>query len=938
MITLVTALLVVAVFLRALVGYLASRDPVQGHITLIFLPLVGVCATAVARQLTDRPVPTAAAATATGLLMLQPYLTLRLTAQLRHVPTWLDRTLLAALAASVVAVAAASRPLHLGYLLLATGAFAVTEVIAGSYLLLGAQRRSGSARARLRIAAAATYLFVTMMLLLFTGAVLHPGTTSWFAPAGRVVALVSAVGYLVAFTPPAWLRRVMSATVWYEATEDLQRLPAAVSTAQVWRRYVQVVHETTGTDAVVLVRATPAGRLEQVAAVCRSGLSLPHDPMPELTTGDLDQLLAARRPVAADPDDNRPAPRLAEYYARTTGARLVTALEVPLPADGCGAVLLLDRYRALFTADDLRLAVVLGGQAKGLAERSTTLAEQRHLSEQLAASVDALTHASQAKSDFLAGMSHELRTPLNAIIGFSDLMRAEQPEGDRRTVPAEWVDHIHNSGRHLLGLINDILDLAKVEAGRLELNPEPLDLGVAVNEVITGLRPLTDRKRLEVLIDVPRLAVRADPLRFRQILDNLLSNAIKFTPEGGRIALSAVQEPGEVALTVADSGIGIAAEDHARVFDEFQQVGNAAQRQAGTGLGLALTRRLVEAHGGSIELRSALGEGSRFTVRLPDAPAEPPTAAPDTAPDAQHGAQQQAGQDAQRDAQQKAGQDGQQDAQQGAQQDGRQETRPEAQPGATRGRVLIIDDDARAAELLMTYLAAAGYQVRVAPGGEEGLAAARTWHPDAILLDVIMPGLDGWDVIRELKHEDALRGIPVFFATIVDDRKAGMSLGATDFFVKPVDHGLLLAQLARHVAPSGSAGTASVLVVDRDDRTRHVVEQYLRDGGIDVVTCDDGQEGLRLSRDRRFDLIICDLRMADVDGFALLASLEGDPATRGIPVLALTEPDLSDDDRIRLTGKVIGTVPRGAAADGVREWIDLAAVTGALRGKETRQA
>ncbi|MFC4998762.1 response regulator [Dactylosporangium cerinum] len=865
----------------------------QRAITLIFLPSVAVCVNALVRQILGAPLPSAVSASTTALLMLQPYLTLRLTARLRHVPAWLDRTLLISLMASIVAVAAAPRPLNVGYLLLASGTFTVTEVIAGTYLLIGAQRRSGAARARLRLAAVATYAFVVMMLMLYTGAALLPSARSWLAPTGRIVALMSAVGYLIAFMPPAWLRRVMSATVWYEATEDLQRLPSAVSTAQVWRRFVQVVHETTGTDAVVLVRTARGRRLEQVAAVCRSGASLPHGPMPELTDRDLALLLAARQPVSAG-STRRPAPALATYYARATGARLVTALELSLSADECGAVLLLDRYQALFTADDLRLTAVLGGQAQALAERSTTLAEQRRLTEQLAESVDALTHASQAKSDFLAGMSHELRTPLNAIIGFSDLMRAEHPDGDRRTVPADWVDHIHNSGRHLLGLINDILDLAKVEAGRLELNPEPLALDVAVNEVITGLRPLTDRKGLEVVIDVPQVAVRADPLRFRQILDNLLSNAIKFTPEGGRIALSAAQEIGEVALCVADSGVGIAAEDHARVFEEFQQVGSAAQRQAGTGLGLALTRRLVEAHGGSIALQSSLGEGSRFTVRLPDATADMPAAAPAALPVA-------------------------------------------GPAGAARGRVLIIDDDARAAELLMTYLAAAGYQVRVAPGGEEGLTAARAWVPDAILLDVVMPGLDGWDVIRELKHEDSLRGIPVFFATIIDDRKAGMSLGATDFFVKPVDHDLLLAQLARHVVPAGNEA-ASVLVVDRDDQTRQVVEQHLRDGGIDVVTCDDGPEGLRLSRDRRFDLIICDLQMADVDGFALLAGLEGDPATRGIPVLALTEPDLSDADRVRLTGKVIGTMPRSAAAsDGVREWVDLAALASTLsdaRGNE----
>jgi signal transduction histidine kinase/DNA-binding response OmpR family regulator len=901
MITLVTALLVVAVFLRALWGYLATRDPIQRDITLIFLPPVAVCVHAVARQVLVSPLPLAVSAISTGLLMLQPYLTLRLTARVRRVPVWLSRVLLLSTLASIVAVALAPRPLNLGYLLLATGTFSVTEVIAGTYLLLGAQRRSGAGRARLRLAAGATYAFVLMMLTLFTGAVLYPDTTSWLAPAGRVIALLSAVGYLMAFVPPAWLRRLMSATVWYQATEDLQRLPAAASTAQVWRRYVQVVHETTGADAVVLVR-TAGGRLEQVATVCRSGASLPHEPMIDLTAEDLRLLLDARQPVRAD-SVRRPAPALGAYYAATTGARLITAMELALSADECGAVLLLDHYRALFTGDDLRLAAVLGGQAQVLAERSSILAEQRRLTEQLAASVAALTHASQAKSDFLAGMSHELRTPLNAIIGFSDLMRAEHPDGDRRAVPAEWVDHIHNSGRHLLCLINDILDLAKVEAGRMELNVEPLALDAAVNDVITGLRPLTERKRLEVQISVPRVGIHADPLRFRQILDNLLSNAIKFTPEGGRIALTAEQEVGEVALTVADNGVGIAAENHARVFEEFQQVGDAAQRQAGTGLGLALTRRLVEAHGGSIALESALGAGSRFTVRLPDATAD--LAAPEPAD--------------------------------------RPRPSPSLDKRAARGRVLIVDDDARAAELLRTYLATAGYQVRVAPGGREGLAAARTWLPDAILLDVIMPGIDGWDVIRELKQEESLRDIPVFFATIIDDRKAGLSLGATDFFVKPVDHDLLLAQLARHVAPVkvGTDG-ASVLVVDRDDQTRQVVEQHLRDGGIDVVTCDDGPEGLRLSRDRRFDLIICDLQMADVDGFALLAGLEGDPATRGIPVLALTEPDLPAADRVRLTGKVIGTMPRSAAAsDGVREWVDLAAVASTLsdaRGNGAKRA
>ncbi|WP_330186250.1 response regulator [Dactylosporangium sp. AC04546] len=832
----------------------------QRDITLIFLPTLLVCGNGVYRDLMGRPVPALVGAVATAMLLLQPYFTLRLTARLRRVPRWITRTLLVLLLASAAVVSAAPRPLSLGYLIAVTTTFTITEVLAGTFLLHGSRRRSGAARVRLRLAAAATYCYAVMMLTLFLGAVQHPGVTNWLSTSARVVGLVSAGLYLLAFVPPAWLRRFMSATVWYEATEDLQRLPADVGTGQVWRRYVQVVHETTGTDVVLLLDAS----LDRVAGVCRSGTALPHE---RLTGFTLAELTAGGRPVDLPRD---------HPLAEATGARVATVL----PLRDHRALLLLDRYRALFTTDDLRLAGVLGGQARLLAERSEIMAEQRRLAERLAESVDALTHASQAKSDFLAGMSHELRTPLNAIIGFSDLMRAEQPDGDRRSVPAEWVDHVHSSGRHLLGLINDILDLAKVEAGRLELHPVPLPMDTVVGELVDGLRPLTDKKGLQVYLDVPAIAVRADPLRFRQILDNLLSNAIKFTSDGGLVAVSATAAGDQVAVTVADSGIGIAPADQERVFEEFQQVGPAAQRNAGTGLGLALTRRLVEAHGGTIELASALGEGSRFTVRLPAAvPAPSPI-------------------------------------------------RSVEPPGPTRGRVLIVDDDPRAAELLLTYLATAGYHVRVAPSGEAGLTAAQDWHPDAILLDVIMPGLDGWDVIRELKGSAVLRDIPVFFATIIDDRRAGLSLGAADFFVKPVDHGALLAQLARHIAPADSA---TVLVVDRDDHTRAVVEQQLRDGGIDVVTCNDGPEGLRLSRDRRFDLIICDLEMPDVDGFALLSGLEVDPATRGIPVLALTEPDLSDADRRRLTGKVIGTVPRSAAAsDGLREWIDLAAVASSL--------
>jgi CheY-like chemotaxis protein/anti-sigma regulatory factor (Ser/Thr protein kinase) len=436
-------------------------------------------------------------------------------------------------------------------------------------------------------------------------------------------------------------------------------------------------------------------------------------------------------------------------------------------------------------------------------------------------------------------MSHELRTPLNAIIGFSDLMRLEEPDGDRRRVPAEWVEHIHTSGRHLLGLINDILDLAKVEAGRLDLRLGPLRVDSAVAELLTGLSPLFATKRLSVDRDLGEATALADRVRFRQIVENLLSNAIKFTPEGGSVSISISTVAEQVFVTVADTGVGIAAADHERIYEEFQQVGEPDRQRAGTGLGLALTKRLIEAHDGEIALISAPGRGSSFTVRLPAAPAIRSTPVETVDPD----------------------------------------------EGLHSARVLLIEDDAQAAELMRTQLSSAGYRVDVASSGERGLSVAITHPPDAIVLDVTLPGIDGWEVIRRLKSDPRLADIPVFFASIVDDRPAGLALGASDYFVKPVDQAALLGALARIVT---HRPMPRVLVVDHDDAVRQAIEDGLRAGGADVVACADGRDGIALSRAGNFDLIVCDMQSPEVDGFSLLAAIEQDPATRHTPVLGLT--------------------------------------------------
>jgi signal transduction histidine kinase len=260
-------------------------------------------------------------------------------------------------------------------------------------------------------------------------------------------------------------------------------------------------------------------------------------------------------------------------------------LSMPVPPDTEGAVLLFNQHRTLFSDDDLRLLAALGGQAGILADRQAVTDAQRRLAAELSVSVDALTRANQAKSSFLANMSHELRTPLNAIIGFSDLMRLEEPDGDRRLVPADWVDHIHTSGRHLLGLINDILDLAKVEAGHLELRLVPLRVDTALTELLTGLAPLFTVKRIDVRTELVPATALADRVRFRQIMENLLSNAIKFTPEEGSVTVVVRTTEQTVTVTVIDTGVGIAEADQTKVFEEFQQVGDPDRQRAGTGLG-----------------------------------------------------------------------------------------------------------------------------------------------------------------------------------------------------------------------------------------------------------------------------------------------------------------------------------------------------------------
>ncbi|WP_433791736.1 response regulator [Actinoplanes sp. CA-252034] len=816
-------------FLRALLGFARRRDPLRRDVTLIFAPFVVVLCIDMAR-LTNGTLPRWLSAIGAAAVLAQPYLTLRLASRLRTVPRALTAAALAGYVAVLIPVAVLPLPLPQAARALSVLYFLAVELIAAVLLFGEARTRTGANRARLMIAAGATAVFGFVILLR-----MRSGDTSLRA-VGMVLALISALGYLIAFQPPRWLRRAFAAAAAQLFTERLLRARAD-SPEQVWQTYAEIMRDQTGADAVAVLLHSPTGEYERIAY---SGPALPATTGP--IAADLAGLARGHTPLRLR--DGGPA--LVAHFGDGLAHDFVRVLRMRVPPDVEGAVLLFNRHRNLFSEDDLRLLADLGGHAGLLAERQAITAE-------LSASVAALTLASQAKSDFLANMSHELRTPLNAIIGFSDLMRLEEPEGDRRRVPAEWVDHVHGSGRHLLGLINDILDLTKVESGRMELRLAPVRVDTVIEELLAGLAPLFVDKRLAVRADLAPVTALADRLRFRQIVENLLSNATKFTPDGGTVTVTARAAGGRVRIVVADTGVGIATDDLERVFEEFQQAGDQERRHSGTGLGLALTRRLVAAHHGEISLVSEPGRGSEFTVDLPATSITASAASVGAGP-----------------------------------------------------YVLLIEDDPQSAELMSTQLGNAGYRVEVAGTGESGLALAREHRPDAVVLDVTLPGIDGWEVLRRFKADHRLSTIPVFFASILDEAPTGIGLGAHDWFVKPVEQSALLSALTNAVA---ARSVPRVLLVDHDDVARRVIAEGLRAGGADVVACADARDGLAHSRTGEFDLIVCDMQSPDEDGFSLLAAIEQDPSGRHTPVLGLSAATLASGNATPL----IATAMAGGA-------------------------
>ncbi len=848
------------VFLVVCREYVRDRDPVSRDVVLAFAALGSLFVLDLWRRLGGSP-PAPASAVVGILLLLQPLFVLHLVSLIRSVPR---PVLVGATALLVGSVAAAyvarSTPVVAG---VAIATFIGIEALSAALLLGEARRRRGPGAVRLALAAVSTGVVAAALVTAGVGAV-GPAIATQASLVSIVLGLLAAVGYLLAFAPPPAVQRAWQAGV----TVDYIRLLITItgeSPAVIWDEFARLAVEVHGGGAVVIVPVADGTSTVLAAAGLRRA------PDAGAAFGDVSATSA--------PTDERLANGTAARYRST----------IALTADPLGPhLVLLSRHRRLFADADRQLLEALGAQTAIVAERRSIVAEQEALTLRLSATVEALRGASQAKSDFLASMSHELRTPLSAILGFSDLMRAEPAVDGAVSVPVEWVEHMHRGGEHLLSLINDVLDLAKVEAGRLELQPEPIDVGALATEVANGVRPIAERKHIALTVDTAPTIVSADRGRLRQILYNLLSNAIKFTPEHGSVEVSVARTTAGIDIAVADTGVGIAADSLVAVFEEFRQVGDADARQEGTGLGLALTKRLVEAHGGTIGVESAPGKGSRFTVSLPaegELAGAGVRAAPDPAPAA--------------------------------------DITPPLSDSRERPDVLVIEDDPSALRLLREYLEPNGYAIHAVSTGEGGLAAARARRPAAIILDVLLPGADGWEVLRQLKADEELNAIPVIIVTVVDERELGLALGAVDYIVKPIRRDSLLRSLARHVARPATGRAPRVLAVDDEPTALAFIRAALEPEGFEVRTTTSATEALGVLRQGGFDLVVSDVVMPEMDGFELARRLKADERTAAIPILLCTAHDLSPADKQRLNGQVIGIASKGSAArEGLLRWLE----------------
>lgn len=471
-----------------------------------------------------------------------------------------------------------------------------------------------------------------------------------------------------------------------------------------------------------------------------------------------------------------------------------------------------------------------------------------------------LEEANRSKTEFLATMSHELRTPLNAILGFTELLETEN-FGPLNEKQKRFIANIHLAGKHLLSLINDILDISRVESGKMEWEQELIDLPSLFRGAVNLLKEKAAQNRISIHLNLePGVGeFVGDERKIKQITYNLLSNAVKFTPEGGEVGVN-VRKAGKILeVEVWDTGIGIPPEKREAIFEPFYQVDNSLTRKhQGSGLGLALVKKMVTLAGGRVWVEDAPGKSTVFKFTIPE-----------------HGSASQNDLPAQEPAEEQAEQ--------------------AEDVSSSEKLCILIEDDPRTAELLETYLSELGLKVKVAASGEEGLGLVSLLKPELVVLDILLPGISGWEVLTQLKSSADLCSIPVLVVSILEEKKKGLALGARDYLVKPVDKGLLKICVERILQRREKSYKA--LVIDDDLRAVQHMEKHLQVINFKVFTALDGREGLKKAQEIKPDIILLDLMMPQMDGFEFLRNKEKDEAIASIPVVVVTSKTITPEER-----------------------------------------